>query len=252
MNNFETTVNGLKVNYKIFGEGTPFLILHGWGSKAEKWEGIGELLVKRGFKVIIPDLPGFGLSQLPPNPWSLDDYCAFLEEFIKKACGELVEPFYLLGNSFGGAVAVKYALKHPEKIKKLFLVAAACIRKKTIKKSVLKWASKVLKNFSFLPFYSFIRKKIYQLIRSDYADFDNVMKETYLKVISEDFSESLSSIKIPTVIIWGDKDQSTPVEHAYLINKQIVGSKLIIIPGGTHYLRREIPEVLSQKILENL
>lgn len=249
MNNFETTVNGLKVNYKIFGEGTPFLILHGWGSKAEKWEGIGELLVKRGFKVIIPDLPGFGLSQLPLNPWNLDDYCTFVENLVKFLN---LDKFHLLGNSFGGAVAVKYSLKHPEKVEKLFLVAAACIRRKTIKKSVLKWASKVLKNFSFLPFYSFIRKKIYQLIRSDYADFDNVMKETYLKVISEDLSKFLSSIKIPTVIIWGDKDRATPVEHAYLINKQIIGSKLIIIPGGTHYLRREIPEVLSQKILENL
>ncbi|PIR71923.1 MAG: alpha/beta hydrolase, partial [Candidatus Nealsonbacteria bacterium CG10_big_fil_rev_8_21_14_0_10_36_24] len=76
-------INGLKINYKIIGEGRPFLILHGWGSNFEKWQKVGELLVEKNLKVIIPDLPGFGESQKPTIAWNLDDYCNFVEEFVK-------------------------------------------------------------------------------------------------------------------------------------------------------------------------
>lgn len=245
----ETIINCLKINYLVLGEGRPFLILHGWGSRAERWQNVGEYISKNGFKVIIPDLPGFGESQKPQTPWGLDDYYNFIEELAKTL---KLEKFYLLGSSFGGALAAKIVIKSPEKVEKLFLVAAACIRNKTIKKVVLKRTSKVLKIFSFLPFYSLIRKKIYQLIRSDYADFDDVMKKTYLKVIEEDLSDNLSSIKLPTVIIWGDKDNITPLKNGRIINKKIIGSKLIIIPGVGHGIRKEAAEVLSKKILESI
>jgi pimeloyl-ACP methyl ester carboxylesterase len=61
----------------------------------------------------------------------------------------------------------------------------------------------------------------------------------------------LPFIKVPTVIIWGDKDEFTPLEDAYFINKQIKNSKLVIIPGAGHDLNRKQPEVLVEKVLEN-
>jgi len=136
----------------------------------------------------------------------------------------------------------------------LFLVASACIRKKTVKKMFLSRISKVLKVFSFIPFYSTARKAFYRFVvgKSDYLSVEGVLKETYLKVISEDLSQSLSSIAVPTTIIWGDKDEATPIEDAYLINKKISNSKLVIIPGGSHSLEIKMPEVLAQKILDNI
>ena len=78
------------------------------------------------------------------------------------------------------------------------------------------------------------------------------MKETYLKVVLDDLSYKLGFVKIPTVIIWGDKDELTPVENAYLINQKIRNSKIIVIPGIGHDLdRHEHPEILSQSILAN-
>ncbi len=78
------------------------------------------------------------------------------------------------------------------------------------------------------------------------------MKETYLKGISEDLSQKAFFIKVPTVIIWGDKDVLTPIDQAELINKKIEGSKLVIIPGGGHALQIKMPEALAEKILENI
>lgn len=249
----EIITNGIKINYKVFGEGKPFLILHGWGSSSEKWQRIGELLAKNNFKVIVPDLPGFGKSQQPQSSWNLDDYCNFVSEFAK-ACPELAEGFYLLGHSFGGAIAAKFSIRYPQNIEKLFLVAAACVRKKTAKKQLFFLLSKIVKIFSFVPFYDFFRKAVYKYIikKSDYPHARGVMKETYLKVISEDISQQLSFIKVLSVIIWGDKDNITPIGQAHFINKKINNSKLVIIPGGNHDLEIKTSEILAEKILENL
>lgn len=247
----ETTINGIKTNYQVFGEGRPFLILHGWGSNSERWQKVGELLAEKGLKVIIPDMPGFGKSEKPKTPWNFNNYVSWAEEFTKTLN---LESFSLLGHSFGGAIAVKVAVDAPQKTNRLFLVASACIRKRTVLKKVLAKISKVVKVFSFLPYYLLVRKAFYKFIirKSDYVYTEGIMKETYLKAISEDLSCHLSFIKAPTIIIWGDKDESTPVEDAHFINKKIRNSKLIIIPGADHNLNQKAPEILAEKILENL
>ena len=235
-------IKGLNINYQIIGEGKPLLILHGWGSRSEKWQGVGELLSKKWLKVIIPDLPGFGNSQKPSSPWGLDDYCNFIEEFIKFLN---LDKFFLLGHSFGGALAVKCSLKFPEKIDKLFLIGAACIRKKNFKVRLLKFISKIFKSPPF-----FIKKVFYR--KSDYFSVEGVIKETYLKIIKEDLTDILSQVWIPTIIIWGKEDNTTPIKHACLIRSKINNSKLEIMPGVSHSPHLEAPEKLAEIITKFL
>ena len=244
-------IQGIKTNYKILGSGPPFLIIHGWGSQGKKWQKVGELLAKEGFLVIIPDLPGFGESDFPPRPWDLNNYCDFIAEFIKSLN---LNKFYLLGHSFGGNIAFKYALKFPEKIEKLFLVGAALIRRQTLKKKILFLFSKIFKIFSFLPFYNFFRKVFYRFFvrRSDYIYTKGIMRETYLKIIKEDLSDKLSEIRVPTIIIWGEEDKITPKKDAHLINKKIKRSRLIIISEAGHDLNIKAPEKLFQAISKEL
>ena len=228
-------INGIKINYRIIGEGKPFLILHGWGSCSDKWQRVGDLLAQKGLKVIIPDLPGFGQSEKPKNAWDIDDYCDFVGEFVR-ALG--LEKFSLLGHSFGGALAVKFSLKFPEKIDKLFLVGAAVVRKKTFKNKLLKFISRFFKIKN-----SFFRKLFYR--KSDYLSIEGVMRDTYLKIIAEDLSGVLSQVQVPTVIIWGEKDDITSLSDAHKINSKIQNSKLEIIPGAGHNLHLEAPEELG-------
>ncbi|MBI3631484.1 MAG: alpha/beta hydrolase [Candidatus Staskawiczbacteria bacterium] len=256
MTEAQIIVKNLSVRYKIFGEKRPMhskiiLILHGWGSNSDRWQEIGQALSEKGFKVIIPDMPGFGKSETPKIPWNFNNYVSFIKEFAEDLN---FKNFYLLGHSFGGAIAVKIAIDAPQKVDKLFLVACACIRKRTVLKKVLAKISKIVKVFSFLPFYALARKAFYKFIirKSDYVYTQGIMKETYLSVISEDLSWHLSFIKVPTVIIWGDKDELTPVENAYFINQKISNSKLIIVPDAGHDLNRKKPEILVEKITENI
>lgn len=221
------------------------VILHGWGSSKEKWQKVKENLENNEVNVIIPDLPGFKEENKIDRPWNLDDYVNWLEDFSQNN-----EKFFLLGHSFGGAVALKFTLKHPQKVEKLFLVAAACIRRKSLKKGILTKISKIFKAFSFLPGFSILRKVFYRVfLKSDYPYAKGYMKETYLNIISEDLSGILPLIRPPTVIIWGNKDEATPIKDAHIIKDKIKNSELIVILGGTHDLERKMPEKLSQTIL---
>ena len=196
-------------------------------------------------------MPGFGVSEKLARPWTVNDYVKWFEEFTRALN---VESFYLLGYSFGGALAAKIAVKYPQRVQKLFLVASAIIRKKTVKKKFSAKISKLIKLFYFLPYYSFFRKAVYKFIirKSDYVYNEGIMKQTYLNVIADDVSFNLPFIKVPAVIIWGDKDQSVPIEDAHIINEKIKNSKLVIIPGADHLMHRQLPELLAEKILENI
>lgn len=247
----EIFVNGVKTNYQIFGEGKPFIILHGWGSASDRWTIEAEIIAQKGFKVIIPDLPGFGASDELSRPWTVNDYVKWFEEFTKNLN---IENFYLMGYSFGGALASKISVKYPQRVERLFLAAAAVIRKKTTKKSFSEKISKIVKLFYFLPYYGFFRKAVYKFIirKSDYVYTEGIMKQTYLNIIADDISFNLPFIRVPTIIIWGDKDQSVPIEDAHLINEKIKNSKLVIIPGADHLMHKQLPEVLAEKVLENI
>jgi len=243
-------IKNLEIYYKIMGErGTlpagrqALLILHGWGSKSDNWVEAGELISKKGFKVIVPDLPGFGKSNKPPVPWTLDDYCSFVEDLAARLG---LKKFYLLGHSFGGAVAVKYALKNPEKVDKMFLAGAACIRRKTFKKKALFVFSKVFKIFGFIPL---LKKAFYRFfVKSDYPLTKGLMRKTYLNVIKENLSKDIESVRVQTVIIWGQEDNVVPLKYAKEINSKIKGSQLIVIQGAGHDLERRFPKALAEKI----
>ena len=221
------------------------LILHGWGSSSQRWVNVKSYLEKGGFRVNIPDLPGFGESPPPKDAWSIDNYVEWARTYCER---QNFSQIFLLGHSFGGAIAVKFALKYPEKIIKMFLVAPALIRVKTLKKKII---NKTAKFFSFLP--NSTKKVIYgSVLKSDYPLKAGTMRDIFQRVIAEDVSPRLSEIQTPTIIIWGKNDDVTPLKDAYLINKKIHGSKLIIIENQGHDLNRKVPELLAEKVLENL
>ena len=247
----ETNINGIKTNYQVFGDGVPFLILHGWGSNSDRWVPVAEKIAEKGYRVIVPDLPGFGKSDALSIPWDTNKYIDWLERFVKELnLGE----FFLLGHSFGGALASKMAVKHVQDIRKLFLVSAACVRKKTNTKKFSAFVSKIVKVFYFIPYYPLIRKAVYKFIirKSDYVYVEGIMKQTYLNVVAEDLSFHLAFIKTPTIIIWGDKDEYTPIKEGYFIESAIKKSKIIVIPDAGHDLNRKFPEILAGKVLENI
>jgi len=226
------------MNYQI-------LILHGWGSCSKNWAEVKSYLENKGFKVYVPDLPGFGQNFPPKDVWSIADYAEWVRTYCKE---KNLQQFFLLGHSFGGAISLKFSLKYPEKVKKLFLVAPAIIRKKSLKKEIIK---KIAKSFSFLP--ESAKKIIYiKIIKSDYPLRKGIMRDIFVNIVKEDQLANCSDISVPTVIIWGKNDDITPLKDGYLIRERIKNSKLVIIEGQGHNLNKKVPELLAQKVLENI
>jgi len=247
----KVNIKGLNIYYKVLGEGKTslptgrqVLILHGWGSKSDRWQTTAKLLSGRGFQVIIPDLPGFGQSDDPNKVWGFNDYSDFVNEFINSL--EL-KKISLLGHSFGGNVAIKYSVDHPERINQLYLVGAAAIREESLKKKVIYILAKT---FGFLSFVPYLKKIFYRIIKTDYPHAHGIMRKVYLKVIKKDLSSLLDNVNVPTTIIWGEKDPITPLRHAHIINSKIKNSKLEIIPKIGHNLHSECPGMLVDAILK--
>jgi len=248
-------VLGVETNYKIGGEGTPFLILHGWGGSSDSWKKVIEILEKENVKVIAPDFPGFGKSKTPPQAWALQNFVDWLKEFLEKL---KIEKFFLLGHSFGGRVAIKFSLSFPEKIKALILVNSAGIKQKWGPKEILIFYLALLGNALFAK--SFLRRfkdkarnLFYRFFRDrDYGRAKEQMKETMKKVIEEDLLPVLDKIKVKTFIIWGEKDNIVPLKFGKILKEKIKNSELIIFPKVRHSPHLEIPEEFSKKLIEIL
>jgi len=245
----KTVVNRLEVNYKIAGQGQPILILHGWGSSSDSWIEVQRNLVQDGYKVIVPDLPGFGKTGPPSEVWGVEDYADFVFSFAE-AIGW--DKFSLLGHSFGGQVAIQYSLTYPHTLETLILAAAAGIRRKPgVKVRTIKYIAKILGFFlQLIPSKGLregMRYNLYMAIRKpDYERVQGVMREVFRRVISQDLGPLLSGVKTPTLVVWGEKDDSIPVEDAYTMKKNIPEAQLEVIPNINHDLNFKAPDKLAE------
>jgi len=230
-------INNLEVNFKITGSGPVILVLHGWPSSSDSWVRAMKSLSRSGYQVVCPDLPGFGKSDTPTQPWSIANYMEWVLKFVNEL---KLDKFILLGHSFGGRVAVKFSAKYGNRLKCLILCDSAGIRPKLDAKSTA--ISKVVQigNIAFSPGFlvkvkDVLRNILYFFIKNrDYVKAKGVMKATMTKVIEEDLGSYLPNIKNKTLLIWGKKDTLVPIEYAYQFEDKIKGSKLEIIPGVGH------------------
>ena len=116
---------GEQLFYRDAGQGTPILLLHAGIADSRMWQNQMDALGRRFF-LIAPDQRGYGQSPIPNGPFSYHEDVAALIEGLDH------DAVWLVGASFGGRVAIKFAVKYPEKLKGLILVSAAGIKNKSI------------------------------------------------------------------------------------------------------------------------
>jgi len=182
-------------------------------------------------------LIGFGESHEPYRPYNLNDYCIFLEQFIKDF--NINNPI-IIGHSFGGRIGIKYASRN-NNIKKLILINAAGIKQKSLKRSLLVLKYKIKKKYYQLT-RNFIKynKLINNSGSNDYINSSSIMKATLSKVVKEDLKKDMKKIKTKTLIIWGKNDTVTPYKDAIKINKLIENSQLIALDTDHFsYIKKE-------------
>ncbi|MBR2710984.1 MAG: alpha/beta hydrolase [Bacilli bacterium] len=215
----------LDINYVQYGEGKDIVLLHGWGQNIEMMKFLGDRFCE-DYRITILDFPGYGESPEPSSAWFISDYCELVHDLIVKL--KIDNPI-LIGHSFGGRVAIKYASLYD--VSKLVLFGAPCIRKNKeldAKTKFLKWAKT-------LPGMNGIGEYMKKYIGSrDYKAASPIMRQVLVNTVNEDLSEDAKKIKCPTLLIWGTNDTEAPIEDARELEKLLSDGALIEL-SGTHY-----------------
>lgn len=235
----EWTYRGGRVTYIDQGEGDAVILLHGWGAPANLYRLIIDHL-SQTHRVIAPDLPGFGGSDEPSEPWCVDDYVDFALALAEE-CG--VARATLIGHSFGGRVIIKLA-NRPDRaltIDRAILIDAAGIRPKRTLKYHLKVRSYKLAKW-FLgtrlvrSLYPDALKNLQQNAgSSDYRNASMALRQTMVRCINEDLTPLLGGVYPPTLLIWGENDTDTPLSDGKLMESRIPDAGLVVLSGAGHF-----------------
>lgn len=239
---------GLNIAYDVLGKGNPIILLHGWGTSKNTFTSLKEEISKN-YEVHALDLIGFGKSDEPFKPYSLNDYVLFLRDYIKNK--NIINPI-ILGHSFGGRIAIKYTSIFKD-VSKLILVDSAGIRRINLsnKFKILKY--KVLKKWYKLT----SNKKMYNLLINNSGSYDyklasSVMKQTLSLIVNENLNKHIKKIKTTTLIIWGKNDKVTPYKDALYLKKHIKESKLVSFENTGHFPYLENKEDFNKVVKEFL
>lgn len=239
----EAVVCGLRIEYTEKGEGTPVLLLHGWGADYSTFNGIFSALSDR-CRLVAVNFPGCGGSETMKSPWRLEDYCDFVLEFMRVI--GLERPI-MIGHSHGGRVIMKMAAEHmvnPPKI--VLLDAAGLIPQKSFKQRFRARSFKAIKRLLTLPLINGHTEGLLEKARRHYGSADynaapEVLRKTMVSLVNTDLRGIISAITCPTLLIWGENDTATPLSDARIIESLIPDCGLCVIKGTGHFSFCERP-----------
>lgn len=247
----QVLVDDLIINYEKTGSGPTILLIHGWADNLISFRRLQGGLSKK-YEVISLDLPGFGKSSKPSSAWGLAEYSDFIGKFVAKLN---LRVYGFIGHSNGGAVLIYGLARNKLTADRLVLLASAGIRDgNSTKKQTYKAIAKTGKLLtSVLPkgTRDLIKNSYYDKIGSDYLIAPD-MKETFKLVVETDVKEDARKLKLPTLLIYGNADEATPVDYGRTFNDLIGGSKLEVINGASHFVHHDQPEQVEQLIEEFL
>ena len=254
------SVDGNKIRYLEFGSGKENLVLvHGLGASAERWEFVTPIFEKK-YRLIVPDLIGFGLSDKP-----LVDYTSeFFAEFFGKFLDEVgISKTHIVGSSLGGQVVANYAVEDSSKIEKLVLVSPAGVMKNSTPAldayvmAALYPNEESARNAFFMMsggreevptqiVHRFIERM--QMPNAKMAFMSTLLGLKNAKAITE----KLSSISVPTLLIWGGNDPVIPIEYSENFLSSIDECQFYTMDSSGHTPYVDNPQEFAKAVLDFL
>jgi pimeloyl-ACP methyl ester carboxylesterase len=277
MMNFDlrhVSIHGHDIGYRMAGEGPALLMIHGIAGSSRAWREVMPTLAHH-YTVIAPDLIGHGQSDKPVGDYSLGAYAGGMRDLL----GVLgVERATMVGQSFGGGVALQLAYQHPECCERLVLVDSGGLGRE------VSWVLRLMTlpgTELIMPalFPSLVRERGNDISRmlyrrgvrmgrigemwSAYASLTkSANRQAFVRTIRaviDPGGQTVSAMdrlhlaaQLPTLIVWGKNDTIIPVSHAHAAHEAIPGSRLEIIDDCGHFPHVEDPERFLDVLLEFL
>jgi len=259
------SIHGHSIAFRIAGEGPAVVLLHGMAGTSAAWRHVMPALARR-FTVVAPDLLGHGASAKPRGEYSISAHANVIRD-LAVALG--IDSATVVGQSFGGGVAMQFAYQYPARCERLVLVSSgglgpevgALLRTLSVPgaEHVLALAcSTALRQGSdavigWLGRIGFRPGPVLDEVRSAWASLsDPATRRAFfrtLRAVVDQRGQAVSATdrlyltaQMPTMLVWGGKDTLIPVSHAFAAHEAIPGSRLVVFENAGHFPHCEDPE----------
>lgn len=265
-------VDGVRVHYQETGRSAapPVILIHGFASSNLVWSKVLLELADAGFRVIAPDLLGYGYSGKPRElDYTIGSQARMIASLLKQLG---IERAAVVGSSYGGAVAATIALDHPELVEKLVLVGAVTNNAPTRYLLMRLFSSPIIGDI-LSPLLVGSRRLLRSRMKRVYDRHSWVLDEkrvharhlplqtrgTHRAIIrtvrrwdADRISRDAPLIAQPTLLLWGDSDREVPLENGEQLHERLPNSRLMVFRECGHLPHEEYPEEFTQAVTEFL
>ena len=256
-------VDGVRIHYRDEGSGPPLVLIHANFASLLSWDDAVESL-KKTHRVLRFDMTGHGLTGPDPSgDYSLERTVELTSRFVDAL---QLQHFSIGGTSLGGTVALHYTAAHPERVERLILLSPGSLEGRSMQRAgrtvpksadILKYiAPRALAKFMLTSRFGDPSKVNDKLIDQWY---DMWMREGQRAAIlarlrsysSADIVKTTAAIRVPTLILWGEKNPQAPVEQAEELRQMLMNAPevtVITYPGIGHMAAEEAGPAIAKDI----
>lgn len=257
-----------KLYYETYGNGRWLVLVHGAWANLGWWRWqIPEF--SQHYRVLAFDVRGHGWSSPLERPYTVSGFAKDLKTLLQEVGATEVA---LVGWSMGGIISIEYCLNNPQEVKALALIATRGHRNPMMKLRIrfqdLWTRLSLMMDFADYEGFTYedqVQREVRSMFSSatpqevvDWvmADLRNNPRRNFLEVAKSlwdwEAAERLRNIRVPTLIMVGDKDTRTPPRFSHLLHEKIPNSKLMIIENCGHFLALERPDIVNNEIIKFL
>lgn len=220
-----------------YGTGDPWVVaLHGWARTHGDFSALLD-----GLDALAFDLPGFGATPPPPEPWGSAEYAHAVADAIDR-------PMVVLGHSLGGRIGVHLAAARSDLVRALVLTGAPLIRSVPARRPPLAYRiGRTLHRVGIMneARMEALRQKYGS---SDYKAAQGVMRDTHVRIVNETYDPQIAAITCPVELVWGDDDTAAPLSVARQLETRFADARLTVCPGAGHLTPSTVPGELRTAI----
>lgn len=261
----QASIDGLQVFYLDNGRrdaARTILMVHGFGDSSLSWMHFARRFRDHDFRIVIPDLPGFGQSERRPDADYRFAAQARRLHLLMQQLG--VAEFHVAGNSMGGGIAAEMAVQQGERIRTLTLIDAAGVhyRPTELDRNLLAGRNllvvKTPADFEALLAFVMVERPpmprpVLDFLAARAVKDSPLHERIFREALFDDMNfllPKLDAIKAPTLVLWGEKDRVLHPENAQIFDRYIPDSRVVIMPGVGHAPMVEAPHEASALVVD--
>lgn len=237
------------------GDGEPrTLALHGWGRTHRDFDAVLRPVDAPELAAIAVDLPGFGATPPPTEPWGSADYA----ECVGALLGEMTSPVVVLAHSFGGRVAVHLAAARPDAVRGLVLTSVPLLRLAPVRRPPPAYLALRSLHRVGLVGEERMERARRRFGSADYVAATGVMRQVLGRVVTESYEAQLDAIRCPVTLVWGEDDVTVPLGVAEAALTRLRNARagdaadLVVVPGAGHLVPLSAPGALRAAVERHL